>query len=236
MIPHFTSFVEKCIEPLLTSLDLEEECKTSIKELSAKLGEYILSQQHNPEFRKTIVPWLIPLLRQLPKADPLKLESVYNHPVGYMKFVLLDAGPYGNIRLHYWPKGKVGCRGDFHDHRWSFLSIPLLGTFSEERFKRVPGEKLILCASYPLQKSGEREFKPIGRGALHYENTFLHEPLVPFSGTGGVVHRLFPEKNTPAVSLVFRGPIARDYAEVWLPEDHQHPLIKVKKEKTNFLF
>ena len=135
--------LQNFVQPLIKSLNLSEGCEQELKVVPEIINNYISENKEDPQFRESVLSWLLPLIKNLEQIKPIKLKSFYNHPVGYQKFILLDAGKYGKIRLHFWPQGRKGARGDIHDHRWPFVSIPITGSFAEERFERVAGDNLL---------------------------------------------------------------------------------------------
>ena len=59
------------------------------------------------------------------------------HPGGFIKYDLHRWSTGERLRLHFW--GEPGAELDIHDHRWSYVSLPLAGRFIEDRYKLVQG-------------------------------------------------------------------------------------------------
>ena len=78
------------------------------------------------------------LLRDDELARAVSRKS-HIHLNGFAKVVLAQDSheTMQQVRLHIWRTSRdkpAHSPGDIHDHRWPFVSLPLLGAFFEERF------------------------------------------------------------------------------------------------------
>jgi len=142
------------------------------------------------------------------------MVRLQKHPIGFQKITLVSAFGY-KLRLHYWPLGKRSSRPDIHDHRWPFLSIPLLGTFTEKRYKKKSGKnyKIRHCFSEPL--NGPRPIKTVGRGNVEESSSKIRKFFRPYICSAGEIHSYIPNGIKRAMSLVITGKPIRKYAKVW---------------------
>src|SRR5947209_8668763 len=61
----------------------------------------------------------------------------FKHTNGFFKIVLHGSSLHEiKLRLHFWPTGSAThTDADPHNHRWTFLSVPLFGALYEERYR-----------------------------------------------------------------------------------------------------
>lgn len=139
---------------------------------------------------------------------------IQHHPIGFKKITLFSFFGY-KLRLHVWPQGKIGCRLDIHDHRWSFVSIPLRGTFTERRYVSTDGSTYTVshCFSEPID--GERPVTISGVGEVQVYMEKIRKPVRPYICRAFVIHSHMPNETTRAMSLVLTFPPKREYANVW---------------------
>lgn len=103
--------------------------------------------------------------------DKKQLELIasksYNHLNGFSKIIIKDDKENSiKIRLHIWQKkGEItnAENGDIHDHRWSYVSIPLFGELKETRYK----EKLFTNSCTEIKKF---RYKCFSRGESEWLN------------------------------------------------------------------
>lgn len=142
------------------------------------------------------------------------MVRIQKHPIGFKKITLLSLFGY-KLRLHSWPNGNNSSRPDIHDHRWPFLSIPLLRSFTEKRYKRVSGSKYKLRHCYTEPLNAPRMVKTVGKGNVKEVFKKIRKPFIPYICPAGEVHSYMPNSNKKSMSLVITGSPIRDYAEVW---------------------
>jgi hypothetical protein len=136
--------------------------------------------------------------------------AIQKHPTGFYKIVLLSLFGY-RLRLHYWPHGAKDSRPDIHDHKWSFISLPLFGSFIERRYIRMDGAtyNIHLCRSttLPLEEVGESGIKQVS------EN--IRRPFRPYLCRHGEIHDYQPVGYTKSASLVITGRPQKIGSNVW---------------------
>lgn len=141
------------------------------------------------------------------------------HPIGFRKYVLLSFRGY-RLRLHVWPKGEgVDSR---HNHRWWFISMPLVGRFVDTRFREVSasGQYLkINVADRDGVRDGERSYHLKGESDLEVVKRRIRYPLIPYLCRFGEIHSYVPYKRGFHASLVFLGRLRTETSEIWRSPD-----------------
>jgi hypothetical protein len=134
------------------------------------------------------------------------------HPLGFTKVNLLSVRGR-RIRLHLW-HGE-GSEAP-HDHRWSFVGIPLWGSFTETRWTITPGPDRHAVTAWPTTTPGGRSYEPRRpAAALSLDAKRVRRPLVPYRCRLGVIHAYVPRGPRLHVSLVLLAPPRRDTSTVW---------------------
>lgn len=136
------------------------------------------------------------------------------HALGFMKFTLAF-GSGRRIRLHVWEKTLAPERQ--HSHDWPFISIPLVGTFTETRWHVTRGAGQSVRGQWSNQQDADDAPVDTGsRDALTPVSTRTRWPLLPYYCPRDAVHTLRP--RSPArlhVSLVFAGRPRTGTSETW---------------------
>lgn len=141
-----------------------------------------------------------------------------NHPVGFRKLVLLSLGGF-RLRLHVWPKG--GGNDSRHDHRWGFISLPILGRFTETRYRAVEGDSFLRIAVADTEgmRDSERRYVSHGESNLEVERIKTRYPMVPYICRSGQIHSLVPRGTGRHASLVLTGRIKKETSDIWRRHD-----------------
>lgn len=135
------------------------------------------------------------------------------HPLGYTKINLGGVGGY-RARLHIW-HGHGSEKP--HDHRWTFLAIPLLGAFTDTRWTPTTGNRYRRADTTPPSAGHDRTYKPAGTGDLIALSHTTRRPLRPYRCRLGEIHSYAPTGRGPHVSLVLLGRPTRPTSTVWRP-------------------
>ncbi len=141
------------------------------------------------------------------------------HPNGFV-VKLLATLPFGmRLRLHWWPVG--GRRLDSpHDHRSWFVSLPLMGSFVERRYREArPGaeagsEEFSVLRCDPTGGNGSPRCEAAGRGRLELVG-FSRRRWLPYFCPGSAIHSFLPSGPGFAASLVLFGP-PRKTPRAWI--------------------
>lgn len=143
----------------------------------------------------------------------------FKHTNGFFKIVLHGLSPHEiKLRLHFWPTGSAShTDADPHNHRWTFLSVPLFGALYEERYRVAakngqPEMHELACSP----RSSER-IKVTSKNACHLARyrIYTRRPGELYSCRAGVIHRLFPVDWRPAATLVLTLPPLASTAAVF---------------------
>jgi hypothetical protein len=139
----------------------------------------------------------------------------YVHSGGFTKLVLARSQGY-QVRVHLWPTAAEDA--DPHDHRWSFASVPLLGSFAEDRYRQHNArDDYRIYACTPRSDCDYVTLRQVGRATLEQECHEQRFPGMPYACTAGDIHRITAHGR--AASLVITAPPRRDYALVFRRDD-----------------
>ena len=72
------------------------------------------------------------------KAIAACAERSFRHPLGFSKLTLIDALPLFNLRVHVWWPGDEGGVDHVHNHRFSFVSAVVCGSYDMQLFEQDP--------------------------------------------------------------------------------------------------
>lgn len=149
-------------------------------------------------------------------------QKSYNHPNHFAKLILNDDKEKGiKLRLHIWgnPLTSQSAKlfSEVHNHRWSFVSIPLLGTFKELRFKEIEEgttlEKVYSVYKYECYPRNEssQEIKGGTEVTLLQNEEYIRSAGELYFCDAGAVHHYEPI-TYPAASLILTFNTVEGYA------------------------
>lgn len=141
--------------------------------------------------------------------------KIENHPNGFTKFIFRTFFGY-RVRIHYWPKGAHKSESR-HNHRWWFVSIPLLGRFVDNRYMEVQdgGTMRIKVFDRDDVRDSSRTYALDGTSGLRLRRTYIRYPLVPYLCRIGEIHSYYPQGEGRHISLVIISPIKLNSSEIW---------------------
>jgi hypothetical protein len=165
----------------------------------------------------TLLPMVLESLLERTELLAAVAQRSYIHANGFAKIVLArsDNGQE-QLRLHIWPESSTPDPGDTHDHRWSFVSLPLLGTFSEGRFtETTTGDDRCV---YQCDSRQGREWLTL-RGPMEVKleqvSAAERQPGESYSCRWGEIHNFGPSSSGVAATLVLVGEPQRAFANVY---------------------
>lgn len=139
---------------------------------------------------------------------------VVQHPLGYRKLYLLRT-QWFQIRLHLWWTDRRGASEKPHNHRWSFLAIPLWRSFTERRYLRHDGDSHVRYATTPPRDGRDRTWRRMGTDRLVQCSSRTRRPWVPYRCRLGEIHAYQPHGTGRHLSLVLMGRTRRPESNVW---------------------
>jgi len=98
-------------------------------------------------------------------SDDYELSRVakesYSHSNYFDKIVLYKSKVNNfSLRLHIWDKDiHPQIKSDIHNHRWSFMSIVLLGTIIENNYTKISSKGNLEEFNYSLNKEKKESFE-----------------------------------------------------------------------------
>lgn len=137
-----------------------------------------------------------------------------HHPNEFVKFVLQEWPDGSRLRLHVWQRRSP--RSDVHNHRWDFVSMPLVGSFQEHLYEIREGNGVLLSCNSTTADDGVH-VQVVGSAGVARVATLLRPAGVPYDCDLTSFHSFTPEGTGLAASLVYRGSAASDLALVWRP-------------------
>jgi len=140
---------------------------------------------------------------------------VENHPNGFTKIIVGSLFGY-RIRIHHWPKGANKSESQ-HNHRWWFVSIPLLGRFVDNRYTEVRDGSAMRIKVFDQdgQRDSGRAYMLGGTSGLRLRRTYLRYPLVPYFCRRSEIHSYYPHGDGRHISLVIISPVKVEFSEIW---------------------
>lgn len=142
----------------------------------------------------------------------MKKES---HPIGFRKYILFSFFGY-RLRLHVWPTGQ-GTESR-HNHRWWFVSMPLIGRFDDTRYREVePSGDFVKIdvTDRDGMRDGERRYRQKAPSDLQLIKKNIRYPFVPYLCRLGEIHSYVPHGPGLHASLVFVGRLKKENSEIW---------------------
>lgn len=142
--------------------------------------------------------------------------KIERHPNGFTKIILGTFFGY-RLRFHYWPSSEKKFRSR-HNHRWWFISIPVLGAFVDNRYEELEGissTMRIAVSDRRDVRDSERVYSLEGTSVLRLRASHTRYPLIPYLCRLGEIHSYYPKGNGPHGSLVIISPLRTDTSDIW---------------------
>jgi hypothetical protein len=137
----------------------------------------------------------------------------YRHPNGFVKIpIQWEVGSGEALRLHVWADAIPDS--DVHNHRWDFVSLPILGSFIERRYELVEGSEGQLLECRPRASDGTIAIRPINRGKAVLSDENKRVVGKSYECNSQVLHAIDPTAARLGATLIMRGPTVRRSALV----------------------
>jgi hypothetical protein len=222
--------------------DIEEALDSSIESLQNVI-QYIIqtdgSKNHSSSLVKilsvlSIKDNLAKLFNKLSSDEGMLmsvLERSYYHQNGFDKFTLINGGGGFKLRLHVWkPENITRAQENIHDHRWSFASKILYGSFSTQTFnvRKKTGEHERYFSMYHPNPSEDRyHLTPYGRERLELSQDVEHKSPLLYHLPYDILHRISAiNPDLGCITLMITGPADSDqcrlFSEREISEEDQH--------------
>jgi hypothetical protein len=149
-------------------------------------------------------------------------DDSYLHINGFYKMLLASSGGV-RLRLHVWGSNinfeHSEGENDPHDHRWSFVSSPVIGKVTETRFRevecsRAPNSTYLIYHCRPRQFGKVRVAK-VGKIGLQSAGSSTRAPGDIYSCDADQIHLIRPTTTGLSATLVVTGPPTRTFARVY---------------------
>jgi hypothetical protein len=141
--------------------------------------------------------------------------KVEKHPNGFTKVVIGSIFGF-RLRLHYWPKTAEKSYSR-HNHRWWFISIPIIGIFVDNRYEEITNAttlRIDVADQGPLRDS-ERIYSMAGNSGLRLKAMHLRLPFLPYICRVGEIHSYYPKGTSRHASIVITSPIKARTSQIW---------------------
>jgi hypothetical protein len=124
---------------------------------------------------------------------------------GFVKIPLQNgASPDGAFRLHVWKDSHPDS--DVHNHRWDFISLPILGSFLERRYELAEGTDGQLLECRPRRSDGIIAVRPVRKAKAVLTDESERMAGQPYECNSRVLHAIDPTRNRLAATLISCGP------------------------------
>lgn len=128
------------------------------------------------------------------------------HPNGFWIYMIKTFWNGARLRVHFWSRGAKRLETP-HNHRSWFISLPLWGRFSENRFIETAGEDFEVLKCHRTASGGNGSMTtPIGTGSVKLVSQHRRCPLIPYLCGSGTIHSLIPRGEGAALTIVLFGP------------------------------
>lgn len=182
------------------------------------------------------------ILKDKTQLDIIAHKS-YNHLNGFSKIVLKDDKENDvRIRLHIWndkPEKNDTEMGDVHDHRWSYVSIPLFGELKETRYKekslKDSSTDTVTKIRYKCFSRGETEWLNLEgykKVALKKTEVNSRKKGEAYFCKAGEIHTIQPTQY-PTASLVMTFNPKRTFARVYRNKIETEDFMKIYAPSLN---
>lgn len=154
------------------------------------------------------------LVQDPASAHAVALRSHF-HVNGFAKIVLLRSSNR-QIRLHVWPNSRPRPDGDIHDHRWPFTSLPLVGSFEENRYL-ISDEGLTTNQHICHPRAGKTWIRLSGYQSIALKQCVhaIRSKAATYYCEAGEIHQFTPLGTSTAATLVVAGRSLPSHARVF---------------------
>lgn len=168
--------------------------------------------------------WLAALLRDDEELDRITRASFY-HPTGAFKLTLASRGYDGpEMRLHIWTHGSR-IEGEHnlysvHNHKWSFASYVVQGTFQEQIFGESAEETELAYDRYRFDsavRGKEYQTTLVGRRFLSELFSAPIDAGTAYLQSREALHSFQPADERLSITLFVRTAYRASHTDVYVP-------------------
>lgn len=157
--------------------------------------------------------------------EQISLDS-YSHSNYFDKIVLYKSKINNfSLRLHIWDKEiHPQIRSDIHDHRWSFMSIVVIGTVIENNYTKISAKGDVDEFNYSInnEKSENFVFKNEAKLLKRYSKVMTKNMI--YTKFHNELHDVISNSNYSATLVLRMNPI-KSYSSIFVNKGE-----KIKKE------
>jgi hypothetical protein len=150
------------------------------------------------------------------KAITACAERSFRHPLGFSKLTLVDALPLFNLRVHVWWPGAADGVDHVHNHRFSFVSGVVCGSYDMQLYEQDP-------AGSPVIEYRENVSPELGWRLDHVAATRIRplttirlQPGTSYALPAETLHRVTVKRTVPCVTLFLQTAISRSTTQVFI--------------------
>jgi hypothetical protein len=146
----------------------------------------------------------------------------FRHPLGFDKLALIDALPLFILRIHaWWPRSESGV-DHVHNHRFSFVSSIVCGSYDMQMYTKDPNgslmveyqEEVTADLGWRLQRVATTRIKPL--------TTIRLQQGASYALPAETLHRITVQHEVPCLTLFLQTKISRSTTQVFV--DHDDPV------------
>jgi hypothetical protein len=150
-------------------------------------------------------------------------ERSFRHPLGFSKLTLVDALPLFNLRVHVWWPGDVTSVDHIHNHRFSFVSSVVHGTYDMQMYEYHPAglpmteyrEEVSPELGWRLQYVSETQIRPLTTVRLQQGTSYIL--------SAETLHRVKVLRTTPCVTLFLQTINSKSTTQVFINQGESIP-------------
>jgi hypothetical protein len=143
-------------------------------------------------------------------------ERSFRHPLGFSKLTLIDALPLFNLRVHVWWPGDEGGVDHVHNHRFSFVSSVVCGSYDMQLYQRDRTGSPVI--EYRENVSPERGWRldHVAATRIRPITTIRIHPGTSYKLPAETLHRVTVQRAVPCATLFLQTTISRSTTQVFI--------------------
>lgn len=193
-------------------------------ELPAELLEIVSAMARPSELTELLLS-----LRKDDQAITACARRSFRHPLGFDKLMIIDALPKYTLRIHAWWPGASSGVDHVHNHRFSFISSVVHGSYDMQMYEKGHGgssvvefqEEVSAALGWRLHRVAITRIRPLATIRLWQGTSYV----LPAE----TLHRVTMKRQSPCITLFLQTEISRSSTQVFIYEGAPVP-VSIPKE------
>jgi hypothetical protein len=175
---------------------------------------------------------LAELLRSISKDDRAIYTCAkrsFRHPLGFDKLTIIDALPLFVLRVHAWWPGAENSVDHVHNHRFSFVSSVVSGSYDMQIYEKDPNGSPVV--EYEEEVSSEQGWRlqRVATTRIRSLSTIRLQQGASYALPAETLHRVAVKQEAPCVTLLLQTKISRSTTQVFIRQDDPIPVSTPKE-------